>query len=209
MHDNLDERDKILDLTHSKFIREGFYRTSMDEIARELQISKKTIYKHFDSKDSLLDSVCDLRIATVHDILGKIVESDQDSVTKFIHILIAMKKNTLNCSDAWFRDLRIHAPHLLKKFEDMRARTIFQLMTRLIEQGKREKLIENIPPVILITAYIGAIDGVTNSDFIMNTKFTMHDAMRFTAEIFLNGFLTPLGKEKYSNTKKLLENAIQ
>lgn len=209
MHDNLNERDKILDLTHSKFIREGFYRTSMDEIARELQISKKTIYKHFDSKDMLLDAVCELRIASVNNILGKIIESEEDSVTKFIHILISIKKNALNCSEAWFRDLRIHAPHLLKKFDDMRARTIFQLMTRLIEQGKREKLIENIPPVILITAYIGAIDGVTNSDFIMNSKFTMHDVMRVTAEIFLNGFLTPLGKEKYSNTKKLLENAIQ
>ena len=209
MHDNLNERDKILDLTHSKFIREGFYRTSMDEIARELQMSKKTIYKHFESKDSLLDAVCDMRIASVNSMLGKIVESDEDSVTKFIHILITMKKNTLNCAEAWFRDLRIHAPHLLKKFEDMRARTIFQIMTRLIEQGKREKLIENLPAVILITAYIGAIDGVTNSDFIMNTKFTMHDAFRVTAEIFLNGFLTPLGREKYSNTKKLLENAIQ
>src|SRR5260221_2102921 len=123
MQDNLNEREKILDLTHSKFIREGFYRTSMDEIARELQISKKTIYKHFDSKDMLLDSVCELRIATVNSILSKIVESDEDSVTKFIHILITMKKNTLNCSEAWFRDLRIHAPNLLNKFEDMRART--------------------------------------------------------------------------------------
>jgi AcrR family transcriptional regulator len=207
--DTFNEREKILELSHEKFIREGFYRTSMDEIARELQMSKKTIYKHFPSKDDLLDSVCELRIANAHSIMSGIADSDKDCVTKFILILNVMKKNAMNCSDSWFRDLKIHAPHLQKKFDEIRARTIFQVMTRLIEQGKREKLIENIPPIILITAYIGAIEGVTSSDFIMNSKFTMTDAMRITAEIFLNGFLTPLGREKYSNTKKILENALQ
>jgi hypothetical protein len=119
-----------------------------------------------------------------------------------------MKKHSMNCSESWFRDLRIHAPHLSKKFEDMRARVIFQIMTKLIEQGKREKLIESVPPVVLITAYIGAIEGVTSSEFIMNSKYTMHDVLKITAEIFLNGFLTPLGREKYSNTKKLFENVL-
>jgi AcrR family transcriptional regulator len=208
MQETVNERDKILDHTHSKFIREGFYKTSMDEIARDLQMSKKTIYKHFPSKDILLDAVVEQRIAGAHNIMNSIVQSDEDCVTKLVHILNAMKKNAMNCSDSWFRDLKIHAPHLMKKLEDIRARLIYQIMTKLIEQGKKEKLIENIPPIILITAYIGAIDGVTKSDFIMNSKFTLQDTMKITAEIFLNGFLTPLGREKYSNKKKILENVL-
>ncbi len=203
------EREKILDLTHSKFIREGFYRTSMDEIARDLQMSKKTIYKYFPSKENLIEAVCDKRSVLVQSILDSIVDSDKDSVTKFIHILNVVKKNAMNCSDSWFKDLRLHAPHLHKKVIELRAKKINQIMTKLIEQGKKEKLIENFPAVVLITAYLGAIEAVTDADFIMNSKFTMHDAMRITAEIFLNGFLTPLGREKYSNTKKLLENVLQ
>ena len=40
------EKDRILNFAITKFHAEGFYKTSMDEIARELQISKKTIYKY-------------------------------------------------------------------------------------------------------------------------------------------------------------------
>jgi AcrR family transcriptional regulator len=209
MQYTVNERDKILDLTHSKFIREGFYRTSMDEIARDLQMSKKTIYKYFPSKENLLEAVCDKRSKLVQSILDNIVDSDKDSVTKFIHILNVVKKNAMNCSDSWFRDLRLHAPHLHRKVVEIRTKKINQIMTKLIEQGKKEKMIENLPAVVLITAYLGAIEGVTNAEFIMNSKFTMQDVMRITAEIFLNGFLTPLGREKYSNTKKLLADLTQ
>ena len=44
------ERERILNYSINKFHAEGFYKTSMDEIARDLQISKKTIYKYFQSK---------------------------------------------------------------------------------------------------------------------------------------------------------------
>ena len=208
MQEIISEQDKILEFTHDKFIREGFYRTSMDEIARDMQISKKTIYKFFPSKESLLESVFEMRFRKVHLILNCIVDSDEDCITKFVMILHAIKKNAMNCSESWFRDLRLHAPHLQKKLEDLRAKKIYQIMTKLVEQGKKEKLIENIPPIVLITAYVGAIEGVTNADFIMNSKFTMQDVLRITAEIFLNGFLTPQGREKYSSSKKKLENVL-
>ena len=208
MQDLINEREKILEFTHSKFIREGFYRTSMDELARDMQISKKTIYKYFPSKENLLEAVFDMRTEKVQRILNGLVDSNEDCVTKFVKILTTIKKNALNCSETWFRDIRMHAPHLQKKLEDLRAKKIYQIMAKLIEQGKREKHIENIPPLVLITAFVGAIEGVTNADFIMNSKFTMQDVMKITSEIFLNGFLTPLGREKYSNTKKILENVL-
>lgn len=181
----------------------------MDEIARDLQMSKKTIYKHFQSKDALLEAVADMRVASSQLIFKNIVESDEDCVTKIVLIINAMKKHSMNCSESWFRDLRVHAPHLMKKFEDVRARMVYQIITRLIEQGKKEKLIEHVPPSILITAFIGAMDGVTNSELVMNSKFSIHDIMKITTEIFLGGFLTPLGREKYSHKKKILENALQ
>ncbi len=209
MQDTISEQEKILEFTHDKFIREGFYRTSMDEIARDMQISKKTIYKYFPSKENLLEEVFEMRSRKVHTILNSIVDSDEDCVTKFVQILNTIKKNALNCSESWFRDLKLHAPNLQKKMEELRATKIYQIMAKLVEQGKKEKLIENVPPQVLIAAYVGAIEGVTNADFIMNSKFTMHDVMKITAEIFLNGFLTPLGREKYSSSKKKFENVLQ
>jgi AcrR family transcriptional regulator len=81
------EREKILYFAHAKFITEGFYKTTMDEIARDLQISKKTIYKHFASKEDLLQSVCDMRLYTMNEKIDEIAESHDDSIAKFIKMI--------------------------------------------------------------------------------------------------------------------------
>ena len=197
------ERERIMDFAHKKFITEGFYKTSMDEIAGDLQMSKKTIYKYFTSKESLIEEVCSYRMAWAKEMIQEVVESNDNAVTKFIRIINLNQTHFTNCSEKWFKDLQMHAPHCMKKFDEFRNANIIKVMSKLLEQGKREKLVENIPPALLITAYIGAVTAVTNPDFIMNNKFSLNEAFRLTAELFFNGFLTPEGKEKYTNIKKL------
>lgn len=208
MPEQVTEKDKILYFTHAKFITEGFYKTTMDEISRDLQISKKTIYKHFPSKDMLLESVCDMRIDFMNEKIESIVDSGDDSVTKFLKLINLHKSMLMNCSNMWFRDLQVHAPHCLKKFNDMRENKLMNVLTRLVDQGKKEKVVQNVPIQILITALLGAIDSVTRSEFILNSKYSAHDAIRITADIFFNGILTDAGRDKFVNTKKLFENVL-
>jgi AcrR family transcriptional regulator len=209
MAEQVPEKEKILYFTHAKFITEGFYKTTMDEIARDLQISKKTIYKHFDSKETLLEEVCDMRIAFMTEKIDNIVDSSDDSVTKFLKIINLHKSMMMNCSNMWFKDLQVHAPHCLTRFNEVREKKLMSVLSRLVEQGKKEKTVTNVPTQILITAMLGAVDSVTRSEFILNAKYSFHDAIRITAEIFFNGILTDTGKVKYANTKKLFDNVIQ
>ena len=50
-------KDKIVELGEEKFFREGFYKTRMDDVAIELRMSKKTIYKYFPTKTDLVMEV--------------------------------------------------------------------------------------------------------------------------------------------------------
>ena len=209
MADPVSEKDKILYFTHAKFITEGFYKTTMDEIAHDLQISKKTIYKHFETKEALLEEVCTMRIDYMTQKIDEIVNNNDNSVTKFLKIINLHKSLMMNCSNMWFKDLQVHAPHCLSRFNEVREIKLMNVLARLVDQGKREKVVANVPTQILITAMLGAVDSVTRSDFILNSKYSFHDAIRITAEIFFNGILTETGKEKYANTKKLFENALQ
>lgn len=202
------ERERILEFAHKKFINEGFYKTSMDEIAHELQISKKTIYKYFSSKESLVEDVCSYRMSRAKEMIQAVLDSNDDAVTKFIRVVNLNLTHFTNCSEKWFKDVQMHTPHCMKKFDEFRNANIIRVMSKLLEQGRKEKFVENIPSHLLITAYLGAVTAVTNPDFIMNNKFSLHQAFRMTAELFFNGFLTPAGKEKYTNIKKLFENVL-
>jgi AcrR family transcriptional regulator len=53
------KHDAILDAAARLFLRHGFRKASMDEIARESGVSKPTLYAYFADKDALFAAVCD------------------------------------------------------------------------------------------------------------------------------------------------------
>ena len=61
------EKDKIIEYCSSRFFRDGFYYVTVDQIASELRISKKTIYKYFASKDDLVEAVTNNLMKEVKD----------------------------------------------------------------------------------------------------------------------------------------------
>ena len=56
-------RDRIVAVAERVFLRSGFSRVLMDDLARELGMSKKTVYAHFASKEDLLRAVLAHRVS--------------------------------------------------------------------------------------------------------------------------------------------------
>jgi AcrR family transcriptional regulator len=76
----------ILDAAYGLFYKKGFTRVSIDEIAEAAGITKRTLYYHFDSKDSLLASVLELQhelaMERVHKYDDQHKGSAKDIITK-------------------------------------------------------------------------------------------------------------------------------
>lgn len=51
------KEQKIVDFCTDKFLKNEFYYVTVDQIATELRISKKTLYKYFSSKGELVETV--------------------------------------------------------------------------------------------------------------------------------------------------------
>jgi AcrR family transcriptional regulator len=52
----LETRRRILDAAYGLFWRQGFLRVAMDDIAARANVTKRTLYQHFSSKDDLIKS---------------------------------------------------------------------------------------------------------------------------------------------------------
>ncbi len=181
----------------------------MDEIAGELRVSKKTIYKFFPSKEKLLEEICSNTSCDIKDRIGSIINGKEDVVVKFVKLLNMHSNFTMNISDKWLKDLSIHAPAIKMNIDEMKNDQINKVFRKLLEQGKKEKLIENYPSPIIITAFNSSLISVLNHDFLVNNKFTMQHAFKITYEMLLNGILTEAGKKKFKKTKALLAKEIK
>jgi len=207
--DNRVEKEKILRFTQEKFINEGFYKTTMDEIASELQMSKKTIYKHFPSKEKLVEEISEDFITCATTDLDEIINSRENVIVKFVKLLNMYSSRMMRHSDKWYRDLQLHTPQIWIKVDKFRTERILSIVKILLEQGRKEKLIEPYPPEIIITSFISTVRAIVNPEFILRNKFSMQEAFKYTFEMLLNGILTEQGKEKYLKTKKLLETEVK
>ena len=204
-----EEKEKILNYSRNKFHREGFYKTSMDEISSELHISKKTIYKYFPSKEKLLEEICSGTSCDIANRLDNIVDGKDNVVIKFVRILNFHSNFSRNISDKWLRDLSIHAPDIKKNIDEKKNERINKVVEKLLEQGKKEKLIEDYPSKLIIMVFNSSLTSALNSDFLINNNFSMHDAFRITYEMLLNGILTEKGKVQFYKTKTDLDKEIE
>lgn len=204
-----EEKEKILNYSRNKFHREGFYKTSMDEISSELHISKKTIYKYFSSKEKLLEEICSGTSCDIGNRLDSIVDGKDNVVIKFVRILNFHSNFSRNISDKWLRDLSIHAPDIKKNIDEKKNERINKVVEKLLEQGKKEKLIEDYRSKLIILAFNSSLTSALNSDFLINNNFSMHDAFRITYEMLLNGILTEKGKIQFYKTKTDLDKEIE
>ena len=204
-----EEKEKILNYSRNKFHREGFYKTSMDEISSELHISKKTIYKYFSSKEKLLEEICSGTSCDIGNRLDSIVDGKDNVVIKFVRILNFHSNFSRNISDKWLRDLSIHAPDIKKNIDEKKNERINKVVEKLLEQGKKEKLIEDYPSKLIIMVFNSSLTSALNSDFLINNNFSMHDAFRITYEMLLNGILTEKGKIQFYKTKTDLDKEIE
>ncbi|MEO8515047.1 MAG: TetR/AcrR family transcriptional regulator [Ignavibacteria bacterium] len=196
-----DEKMKILNYSQERFFREGFYKITMDELSKELGISKSTLYKNFPSKIDLLQDTIILLISTVKTKIIGSINSDKNAVEKFVMVIQVLTATITRFSDKFMNDLQHHAPQIWQKVDETRKKLMYEHISKIIAQGQREKLIKDYPPEIIITLITGAIRGIVNPQFLITTSFSYDEAVHYAFKILLNGIFTKKGQTIFNKIK--------
>jgi AcrR family transcriptional regulator len=196
----MDDKIKIQNYAVEKFLKEGFYKISMDEIASELGMSKKTIYKYFPSKEKLVEEVVLNFREEVRSKIIVIIKSNDNAVFKIVNLIREVGKVFVKVNEKMIVDLQKHLPVLWTGIDEFRTKQISEFFSSVIEQGKKEGLITDLPIEIIMAIHLAAVRAVVNPTFIMNNKFSFKEAMEYTFKIILNGILTDKGKEIFNTS---------
>lgn len=195
-------REKIIEIARQKFFADGFVKTSIDEIAREYHISKKTIYKHFKSKDDLLTSIVKDFTGKVTNSIIEIMKTKKNSIEKLIDVLNLIQNSIRQLSFRYIDDIQKHKPKLWNYIEKFRKENLEMVVYQTIEEGKKEGLFNDVNPDIVFRIFYGAVRNVISPDFLITSPISRDDAIDETFEILLNGVLTNDGRKLYKKQKK-------
>jgi len=191
----VDEKEKILDYTEEKFFKDGFYKTSMDLLAAEMRMSKKTIYKFFPSKEELVKAITNRFKNRMKGIIVPLLNSDKNAVEKLIGLITILSKTTTKISMRLLDDMQKHFPLIWKEIDKFRTEMMFNNITRVIDQGKKEGLIANYPTPIIMNIFVSSIRATVNPEFVVHNNFSLTVSAQTTFKIILRGILTEKGKK--------------
>ncbi len=193
---------RIIDYSTQKFFKEGFQNITMDDLATDLQISKKTIYKYFASKKCLIETISDGFTNNAAKEIGNVINSHQNAVVKIIGMMKFFSKMTGLISEQLISDLQRKLPWLWKRIDEFRAKMMYKNLTLIVDQGKKEGLIRDYPTEIIITLVISSIRSIINPNFLINNNFSMQTAFITCFDILFGGILTDEGKKIFYNYLK-------
>jgi len=196
----MEEDEKILDSVQEKFFREGFYKTTMDELASELKMSKKTIYKFFPSKNDLVGAIAMRFTEQMKRKILPILESDKNAVEKLSGLIILLSSTAGKIGDRMFGELKNHFPDVWQKVDSFRTEMMYGNITKVIDQGKAEGLFVNYPTPIIMNIFINSIRSTVNPEFILDNNFSMVVAAQTTFKIIVGGILTEEGKKIFNQS---------
>lgn len=194
---SMNDEQKIINYATDKFLESGFYKTSMDQLATGMKISKKTIYKFFPSKLSLLERVMLTFQMKIKTDLDEITNSDKYLVEKLHEVSAYFAKFSLKMNKKFLNDIYNHQPELWKKIDKFRSTVIESVWGKLISEGKEEGIIIDKSSKIIEGIILSSLTGIINPKFLMLNNLSVNEAFKETFSIIINGILTEKGKKEF------------
>mgnify|MGYP003838321641 CR=1 FL=1 len=140
-------REKIMSKASDLFMKLGFKSVTMDDIAGEMAISKKTIYKFFSNKEILIEEITGLIHSEIHEIINQIVAQDYNAIEENYQIRKMFKEMFKSADTSPVYQLKKHYPSIFEKVMAKEMNECNTLFKNNIEKGIAQGLYRKEIPV--------------------------------------------------------------
>ena len=133
-------KEKIINKAKEMFLRLGFKSFTMDDIACEMCISKKTIYKYFSNKDILIEESIQAVHKEIRATLNKIAEENFNAIEENFEVKRMFREMFKSAESSPIYQLKKHYPEIYDKVLSMQVSVCEDCFRQNITKGIREGL---------------------------------------------------------------------
>lgn len=133
-------KDKIINKAKEMFLKLGFKSITMDDIACEMCISKKTIYKYFSNKDILIEESIDLVHKEVKETMDAIISKNYNAIEENFEIKRMFREMFKSAESSPIYQLKKHYPDIYNKVLNIQVSICEDCFRKNILKGIKEGL---------------------------------------------------------------------
>jgi len=133
-------KDKIIKKATDMFLKLGFKSVTMDDIACEMCISKKTIYKYFSNKEKLIEEGTEVVHQKIHSLMDNVVAQNHNAIAENFQIREMFKQMFQSFDQSPAYQLKKHYPEIYEKMIANEMEDFNQMLRQNIQKGISESL---------------------------------------------------------------------
>ena len=187
----LPKRQRIIEAAIKVFSENGFYNSTVADVASKADVADGTIYLYFKNKDDLLISIfeysMDIFIQASEEKL-KITEDPKEKLEKFIHLHLELVQKHQELAQVIQVELR-QSSKFIKEYVNEKFFQYLGIVGNILEDGKSKGVFKNnLHSSVLKRALFGAIDEIALEWVLMKKKrYSMEEAARQLTIMILDG----------------------
>ena len=183
--------DRITDILAVR----GLSRTTMDYLAKELTVSKRTLYEIFGSKDEMIKALIDRMERQHSEEMKTIIKQSSNVMEGLAQILLHIQNTMQKLSVNFFRDMDIRYKHLRHEY-DKNFHTRTGVITQAIKLGIRQGVLrEDVNYSVTLPLFHIQMESLKRMEEFFPSQITLIEAYRTIALGTLRSIATAKGME--------------
>jgi AcrR family transcriptional regulator len=184
---------KILDL----YSRYGIKSVTMDDLARELGVSKKTLYEHFSDKEEVVRKVIEYMIAVQQKVYDTIInQPGSNAIDELLQISRFISEHLKTVNPSLSYDLKKYYPEVWNDLVQYKSKTVFEQIMANIRKGVNEELFrENLNYEVIAYVYVVRMELFSPGEVPGLEKYSYQEIFRTLFQYHVRGIASEKGRK--------------
>ncbi len=199
----MEAKEKILKKSEELFLQYGLKSVTMDDLASQLGMSKKTLYQFVENKGDLIEQIIDLHISDEKAFMENSRETAKDAVEEMILVARHNIQELKKLSPTVIYDLKKYYQHLWSLIEQLESEHTFEFIKSNIERGMDQGVYRSDINVDIITKiYVLSTMAVVNEKMFSQKIYKKEELFTEFIKYHLQGITTEKGFTLYKKYLK-------
>ena len=195
-------KQKIINKSDNLFRTYGLRGVTMDNISNELGMSKKTIYKYFQDKESIATESINFYFSGIITEISRLKNTCKNSIEFSIKLSKFFRSTINDINPLYVKDVKKYYPTLDNIIKEYKNKIFLKGIAENIQRGKKEGFIrEEVNEIILSKLRIEEMEIAFDQDLFPYQNYDFRKVQLEFFDHFMRGILTEKGLEEYKKLK--------
>ncbi len=196
-------KEKIIEKANDLFLNFGFKSVTMDDLASEMGISKKTIYTHFQNKTKLVEATTDYLFCMISEGIDKILKQKNDPIEELFMIKAFVMKHLKDEKTSPQYQLQKYYPKIHNALKKRQFDVFQSCIIENLERGIETEIFrKNIDIELISRLYFMGTMAIKDKEMFPIQLFSMIKLMENYLEYHIRGIATEKGLNVLNNLIK-------